>query len=463
MTNLSMSVPRRITVVTPHTRADLALPPEATVSELIPQLISLVGVDAEDPTASSGGWVLGRIGADAYDPSQSVNAAGIQDGDTLYLSPRSAAMPPVIFDDVIDAIASAPPAGPGRWGPQATRWASLAAMVAVTGVGLLGLLRAGPPWTVSAAGAIVFSLLCVGASGALSRAIGDSGAGAVLASVGVVYAASAGAVVTLGGGGVSALDRVSLLMFCVGLVCAGALSALAVGDYLPWFGGVTLGGLIGVVASFTAVLFDLRAATVAASLAGLLLVFSPMLPALALRTSRLPLPHIPVDVAEFRGDERPTLDRDVLDGAGRADRFLFAYLAMTAIWVTGCAAALLVDGGGWEMLLVVLLGLVLPIRSRLLVGLAQRGCLIASGAGILLSAAASALVPLSGDQLLGMLLGVAVLAGAAMGYALRAPGRSPSPYWGRFLDIVEFLAAAAAIPVIAAVLHLYAWIRSLGG
>jgi hypothetical protein len=57
-----------------------------------------------------------------------------------------------------------------------------------------------------------------------------------------------------------------------------------------------------------------------------------------------------------------------------------------------------------------------------------------------------------------------LLAGAAAtGHALRAAGRSPSPYWNRFLDIAEFTLVAGLLPVALAVAGGYGRARNLGG
>jgi type VII secretion integral membrane protein EccD len=460
---LTTLTPRRVTVVTPYTRADLALPSEATIAELIPQLTNLVGVDSHDPTGSSGGWVLSRLGSAPYEPNRSVNSAGIQDGDILYLSPRSARMPPVVFDDVIDAIASAPEARPGLWGPSATRWATLSWLVALGGLGLLGVLLAGIPWGLSAAASVAISVILLGASAALARAIGDSTAAAVLATVAMAYAATAGALAPLGDRSILEMDRLSLLLAGTGLAASAAVAALAVGDYYPWWVTTTLLGLMTAVTTYVGVLLDVTNLRLAAVLGGLLIALMPSFAALSLRISRLPLPHVPVDVAEFRSEDRPTMDSEVLDQTGRADRFLTALLVVGVVGVGGCVPALLTADSRWALLLVVLWGVMLPLRSRSYIGLTQRAALVFTGAVVVLATAATTMLPLQGPQLLAFLLVLLILMSAATAYALKAPGRSPSPYWGRFLDIVEFIGAAAAIPIIGAILDLYSWVRGLSG
>ncbi|MGL5862349.1 MAG: EsaB/YukD family protein, partial [Phycicoccus sp.] len=107
--------PRRVTVVTPQTRVDLALPLQATIAEVVLQVVSLVGSDEADPEAAAGGWLLSRLGDRPFVSGRSVGATDIADGDVLYLARRSDRLPPVLFDDVVDAVAEATSTRPDGW------------------------------------------------------------------------------------------------------------------------------------------------------------------------------------------------------------------------------------------------------------------------------------------------------------------------------------------------------------
>ena len=52
---------RRVTVVTPHARVDVALPVQSTLAELVPQLVRLSGA-AGQASRDNPGWVLSRLG-----------------------------------------------------------------------------------------------------------------------------------------------------------------------------------------------------------------------------------------------------------------------------------------------------------------------------------------------------------------------------------------------------------------
>src|SRR4051812_6511967 len=187
----ALATPRRVTVVAPHTRADVALPVEATVAEVVQQLTRLMSVDAEDPTGSSGGWLLTRLGREPFDEEQLVAASGIRDGDLLYLTSRRSRLPAVVFDDVVDAIASAAESS-DRWGPARTRRAALVGGLASVVVGLVALLSAGPPWGLPTLVAAALALLLLLSAASLAHALDEPALAAAVAGVAVAYGAVAG-------------------------------------------------------------------------------------------------------------------------------------------------------------------------------------------------------------------------------------------------------------------------------
>ncbi len=460
---LTASAPRRVTVVAPHTRADLALPAEATLAEVLPQLIELVGIPLEDPTGSAGGWALSRLGAEPFPAVRSVGAAGIVDGDVLYLTPASARMPPVVFDDVIEAIAGAPESSPGRWGPRSTRLAGLATAVLAAGAGLAALWTSGPPWGGGATIAAVVAVLLVGGAAAVSRALGDPTCAAMVAGLALAYAATAGALAPLGAAPRDDLGRAGLLLAATGLLVGGLAAVGAVGAHLPWLAMPAVGGLVALVAVGVGVVLDVPSDRLAAVTGTMLVALTPAWPALALRAARLPLPRVPADVAEFQAEQQPTLDHEVLDQTADADGFLSALLGVSVLGVAACAPALVDDHEVWAGVLVVLWATGLALRSRSYVGAAQRGPLLAGGVLTMLAVLLTVLLPARGDALALLMLLLVVVVAAGVGFALWAPGKSRSPYWGRFLDIVEFLAAAGAFPLVAVVLDLFGWMRGLAG
>ena len=116
----------RLTVVAPRTRMDLALPVDATLADVLPTLLRHAGEDPNDPAFLRGGWSLQRVGEPPLDTARRLSAAGIRDGDVLYLRHRDSALPELAFDDVADAMTAATRrAGRDAWTPATTKLASV--------------------------------------------------------------------------------------------------------------------------------------------------------------------------------------------------------------------------------------------------------------------------------------------------------------------------------------------------
>src|SRR5262245_51090190 len=180
--------PCRVTVVGPTARVDISLPPQSTVAELVPVLARMTAGDR-----GGTGWTLARLGAEPMAGSSTVASLGIRDGELLYLNPREAQPAPLLFDDVVDAIASVAADDQGIWRPALTRRIGLAAaFVAFAGTAVL-VAVAGPPWPIVTAADSVMAFLLLLVAAMVARAFGDARAGAVLAGAGVPASFFAGA------------------------------------------------------------------------------------------------------------------------------------------------------------------------------------------------------------------------------------------------------------------------------
>lgn len=462
-----MSAPanaRRVTVVAPTTRVDVALPAESAIAEIVPQLAGLAGLGSHDPTGVAEGWLLSRLGHEPFEPARSVSASGIHDGDLLYLTPRSEQLPAAVFDDMIEAVAHAADALPGTWRPSTTRRTGLLAATAAMLAGLALLTWSGLSAGVTALITTAVALLLLTAGGLVSRAAGDGAVGALVAAIALPYSGFAALMATAGEAGWDWAGPPALLAAGAALAVTGAIAHLATGRALGLFVGVGTFALIGIVALFFAVYTGARLTSVATVTAALLTAFGPVMPMLALRLGQLRLPGVPADAEEFRSDRPSTRLDEVAPSTRRAADCLTALQAASSSamlisvlvlldadtrWATALAAALT---------LAALLRVRAPLRHR-----DQRLILFTLG----LFGGVALLVRLSVNADLGdrVLFAVVAVIGAvvAADFAVRAPGRSPSPYWGRFYDIVEFLALAAIVPLGAQVLGLYMTVRGLGG
>ena len=450
----SIETARRITVVTPTARVDVALPVMSTVAELLPQLMVLAGV--EDARVG-GGWSLSRLGGAAIDGGQTVSTAGVRDGEVLYLRPRATIGAPLLFDDVIDAIASAADTPRSIWQPATARVASLLGAAPVLALLAVGIYLAASRDSVAALSCAGYALVLAVVAGALGRAYADAGAGLVCAAAGVVPAYLAGAAAT----GDPAFP-IGARTVAAGLAAVAVFAVLAVVlivDRLPWFVAVIGASATGAAGAAVVLVADARPASAAAVCLAVALIGGFSAPMLALRLSRLPLPRVPADVEAFRADETATLGRDVLDRTSEAAGLLAGLFAAGALVLVGSSLVLLHDGRPVAVGLAATGALASLLRSRSYAGAAPRVMLLVGG---FVTAGAVAVSQLLVDDTTRRLVVAGVCAAAAvvaLAYAGRVARGRTSPYWSRLLDFVELAAVIAVLPVLGAVIGVYSAVK----
>ena len=451
-----ISTTRRITVVTPRARVDVALPVQSTLAELVPQLVRLSGAEGQ-ASPDNPGWVLSRLGDSPFPPGVTVAAIGLRDGEVLHLSPRERQVVPLLFDDVVDAIASVAGTRTGAWAGQiARRSAQLAAVAALLGAAVLLAAGLSSTWYAPVAcGAFALVLLFTG--GALARAYGDSGSGVACAAAGVGAAVLAG--LTAVPPFAVSLDVASLAAGLAAVTGYGVLAAVLLSDRLPWFGGLAVAAAAGTVTSAIVLLTGVGAAGPAAVLTAVMTALAALAPMLALRLGKLPLPRVPADIESFRAEEEPTLGPDVLDQTATAERILTGLLAAFAVAGVGGVFALLIDDSPWPAALSGVLGVVWLLRSRSYAGTAQRLVLLLAGLAMLGRLAAWLITWQHGTLVaVGVLVVAAIL---CLAHAARVRRGLRSPYWSRMMDIAEFLSLIAIVPLVGAVLNVYQVVRGV--
>ncbi|SCF38582.1 type VII secretion integral membrane protein EccD [Micromonospora viridifaciens] len=453
----------RITIVAPRTRMDLALPADVPLADLLPTLLRYAGEDLADEGVRHGGWSLSRLGGQPLDGGRTAAQLGVRDGEVLYFNPRAAAAPEIVFDDVVDAVATATNQRPGTWQVGTTRaFGVLFAGVALA-AGAAAALFAGPPQLPGALAALVVAIALVVSAAVLSRAAGDSRTGAMLAMAGLGYAAIGGLLILAGDRKLADLASPHVLLAATAVVLFGAVAALAVGDRLPLFlGAVAVGAAVGFGALLCLAFDGFGAAAAAAVVATVAFGALPMLPMLAYRLARLPVPSIPTGPDDLKTDTESVDGPQVLRNSERADAFLTGLLWTVALLVLGGQVLLAGNGRLPAVLLCLVLALLSLLRARPFIGRAQRTpVLLAGTAGLALAAAATfgaGDLPLR----LGLILGGGLLAAViSLIYGLSVAGKRISPVWGRTLDIVEILLIVALVPLAVWVCGLYGWIVNL--
>jgi type VII secretion integral membrane protein EccD len=450
----------RITVISSEFRADLAVPVHIPVAELLATLVSSLGRQVADEGAASGGWILQRAAEPALDPAATLAASQIRDGDILHLRTRATQLPEIAFDDVLDAVATGVLTRTARWKAPDTASSSVALGAAVLLIALLSTLASGPKWVAPTVTAGVAGALLLAASITLARAYRQRVGALVAASAATAFAAAAGAMAV---GGTNRLVEFgaaqTLLAACAALFVAVIL-ILTVGSGVSGLTTVITLSLLAAIGTGVDSGTSLGTAGTSALIAAIGLAISPVLPMLAFRLSRLPLPTIPSDATDLRRDEGTVDAAQILRQATLADQFLGGLLGGVAL-ATGGSSVLLAAGSVSARILAAVLGVICLLRGRLFAGRAQRVWLLAAGAVALASVLVFRAAALDPNARILAISGPAViLAIILFAMAVVLPGHRYAPPWSRTADIIESLLVLSVIPLALAVMGVYGAVRT---
>ncbi|TWG21131.1 type VII secretion integral membrane protein EccD [Actinoplanes teichomyceticus] len=452
----------RVTIVAPRTRMDLALPADVPMADLLPTLLGHAGEDLADEGAKNGGWSLNRLGQAPLDSSRTPLELEIRDGEVLYFTPRNAAAPEVLFDDVVDAVATGTQNREGRWEVVHTRRFAAWFAAAMALAGAVALLFAGPPQLPGALVGLLAAVALLATAAVLSRAAGHTGSATLVALTGLGYATVGGLLVLAGDRELTELAAPHLLLAATTLMVAAAAATVAVGASGPLFLG-TLGvaGALG-LGTGICLAFGVAPAAGAAVAAALAFALVPALPMLAYRLARLPIPSIPTGPEDLKTDDDVVDGQRILQLSDRADRFLTGLIATVAAIIGGASLVLVLGGRTQNIVLCAVLALLLMLRARPLLTQAQRLPMLGAGS-LALALAAYGLFQHGGValRLTAVVGGLVAAAAASLIYGTAVAGRRISPVWGRLLDIAEILLIVAVVPLVAWVCGLYGWILTV--
>ncbi len=338
----------RVTVVGPRRRVDIVLPAYVPFAELFPTVLRYAGTDLANAGLVRGGWVLQRLGQPPFHPGMTPQQVGLRDGEMVYLRPRLSQLPQLAFDDVADVIATGVNEQPDRWSPQAARRVSLAAAALALAAGLAALAASGPPWALPSIAAGTVAAVLLIAALAVSRAAGDSGAGAALGYLALPYGFMAGLLGSARSVELSHLGSLQLLSGFAALVFVAVVAGVAVAEGLPVFFGAGGAALLGVIAVglAQAVGNQRGAAGPAAVTVAVALALTPLIPAITFRLARVTLPPVPRNAEDLRQDSLMVDGKQVLDRTAVADRFVTGVVSGIGLVAIGAEIALVL-GRSW--------------------------------------------------------------------------------------------------------------------
>lgn len=461
----------RVTVVAPTGRADIAIPRDLTIAEVLPVLVRGTGLAAGPGRGGpgqpgSGFWGLQRFGEDVFDEDATLAQLDVYDGDVLHLRQREAAIPPIDFDDIVDGIASTVQQRTDVWQPKHSRWFLSGAAGLTAVAGLVPLLGSGSPALRCVVSGTLFLIMLV-ASTVFSRAVGDRTAATILGAASVAFAGFAGAFLpsTVTGDGFSVAGTASAAFLAAGAMaaCAAVLAGAGVGSATSFFS--CLGGIAGLATVLGVLLVwpGLSLAGAAALVVAVTYLVSVMSPNLVARIARLRVPDLPTNAEELNRDIEPHSQQLIAAKANAADRYLTAIAVAVA---TTCLAGFAFLASSQNIMAYCLLGATaagLLLRTRAFIATVQRLSVAVAGlCGMLVLAAGwPSGMPIALRCVATVVLAVAAIIMAS--FAGQVGNRRWSPYLGRTADIAETLTALAVLPLAVGVAGGYAFAQGLAG
>jgi len=461
----SPAVMSRLVVCGPDRQIEVAVPATVVVADLLPALLHHLGDHLADAGLAHGGWVLQRLGGPPLDEDGTVGLLGLHDGEVVYLRPQADQIPPVHFDDLIDGVATGVSHRTGLWRPAMVGWAcaGLSTVVIVLGLGLLAV--PGPPSARSLAAAVV-AVLCLAGAFSLTRAFAERALGLVCALGAVAAAGLAGLIapdlieasspVSFGGPQVLTGSAAALVV--------ALLAAALVGSAGPVFAAFAVAAVFGLFGAGTATLFGCSGVQAAALTAVLATVGTVVVPMLAARLANVRMAPLPTRPEHLQEDIDPEPSGPLLARAAAADRFMTGLYAGTAV-PAAVSMVLLATQPSWSA--PALAALVAVVRLLMLRPMTSAWHRLALALPAVLGLALVIGHVLTQATLLARLVTGVVLVPFAVAQlvvlARTMPRRRVSPYWGRAGDVTQLLATVALLPVLLAVLDVYALARALGG
>ncbi|WP_228182734.1 type VII secretion integral membrane protein EccD [Streptomyces anulatus] len=362
----------RVTLVGERRRADIVLPSDTPIGQLLPDILQLL-----DDRAASRPLTRQLITSDgsALPHDSTLASAGVSDGAVLRLVRTHAAPPAPVVHDVTDQVADSLDLQAWRWRPAARRVTAGASTVAFAVIAALLARREFPLDALALALAVATAVLLVG--GALCARVGTGNRGLATALLFV----SGGLGVLTAWTAADAYDWSGQARLAA-VATAVALALLLLGFFSP----LGRGGLIGAGATAAvAAVWEVVAAVEPdpARLGAVMAVFSVvllgMLPRLALMASGL------TALDDRRSGGASVSRHDVADALAATHRGLALATVVTAASATGAGWLLTLTPQPtvWTVLLPSLVAVVLLSRARAFPLVAEVAALFAAAAVLL--------------------------------------------------------------------------------
>lgn len=472
----------RVTIVAPDSRIDVALPDDVPVADLCPEILRL---SRQSPAEGAPvGYHLVRTDGTVLESSRSFAAQRILDGELLTLRPFAESLPPAVFDDVSEAVASAVTKQHTLWSGDLTRAASL------VGGAVLPALLAFVAWTADPRHdmhglpgilAVLTGVLLVVLSAVRARVYDDRGSALALGLGALPNMGVAGSgLLPLAEG--QGIGKLQFLLACTAVLIAAVILTLCSPHGDGPFVAFVFASAVALLVVFAAILAHWSPTETAGLCAPVAVGALAFLPSMSMRFARLPIgfeppsaatrgtygtgpaPQEPVDVARIEAQAR------------RGHELLVGLVGGCALLVVGASAVLGFSHDIWAQLLALATGVAMLMRAHLFRYTAQVAPVLAAGlVSLLLLGLGLALktpqtlvrAAQTGHRTdldirtIWLIAAIAAASALVTSLGLILPRGGVTPFWGRFLEIAEGFVLLTLIPLALAVFNVYATARAM--
>lgn len=455
----------RLTIRAPDKALDLAVPSDIALADLLPVIVGQAGAGLDEAGVEHGGWVLQRLGGEPLDGEGTADSLELHEGEVLLLRPQTEALPPVLFDNLVDAVSATIRDLPHAWTPAISRW-TLRLMAGAALLVCLALLATPGDTTARFALSAGAALLLLAGAGAAARVWDDRPSAVLLGLLSCGFLALCGALTVgdplssphthreagaqlLAGSAAGAIGAV--LALTVVAVCAVVFAAMMV----VCVAGVVGGGLM--------LALDIAFFDAAAGVAATAVIFGAFVPMLSFSLSGLRLPPLPTNAEQLQEGIEPHSGDDIADRAIATDHWISGLYVALGTVCTVCLVGMARHAETPQMVTSGLLVLLMALHGRSLGTAWQRLALVvpaALGALLMVIAIAGNHAPAGTLPAAASLLVTAVLLAVA---SWTVPGRRLLPYWGRAGDLLQSVTAVALLPAVLWVLGVYQALRAVNG
>jgi len=427
---------------------DLALPSETPVGVLMPSIVDLVqrgGVEV----AEGRQWHLARVGQGRLNSTVSLHDNAIRDGELLLLTTTAPPSPEWVRDDPWQAAVDTADTGCAP-----TRVTAIAASLCTAVLGATALVWSGVVTDATGhliTGGTISSAAAIGAV-AMRRAHADPILGVTLSVIAVVFGAAAGFLAVPAGPSTAnsllasaTACSISILLLRVtrcGAVCLTALATFTA---------------LSSVAFACGVAWTLPVATTGAALSALSLGILGVSARLSIAAAGL-APAMP-STADLAHDGPGSVMPRAVTAHNTLTGLVIGSAAAVALGAALVASGLVGDSRMWPRgaAFAVMVGLVMVLRARTHIDIRRHAALIVGGTAAIAAGAALVVVsmPAQGNWvcILAAAVGLSMLGGVF--------GATVNPLVRRAVEVSEYLALAAVVPLACWVGGLYGLIRGV--